>query len=216
MTYAPTSAGSPNIEVGPKWQRPDGELLAQFQRHSVANIGDALGRLGMPDGGITPLWGGCRAVGSALTVLTVAGDDLAVIDAVAHIEPGDFLVINGFGYPGRAVMGDILTQYFSSRGAVGAIVDGAVRDRDEIRQQQFPVWSRSVTPAGPWKHGPGAVGTPVAIGGVVINPGDVVVADADGIVAVPLKKAHDIAAELAQIADSEQGMRTQAKQAPTK
>lgn len=216
MTYAPTSAGSPNIEVGPKWQRPDGELLAQFQRHSVANIGDALGRLGMPDGGITPLWDGCRAVGSALTVLTVAGDDLAVIDAVAHIEPGDFLVINGFGYPGRAVMGDILTRYFSSRGAVGAIVDGAVRDRDEIRQQQFPVWSRSVTPAGPWKHGPGAVGTPVAIGGVVINPGDVVVADSDGIVAVPLKKAHDIAAELAQIAESEQGMRTQAKQAPTK
>ncbi|MDX3229956.1 RraA family protein [Streptomyces sp. ME19-01-6] len=191
-------------------------MLAQFQRHSVANIGDALGRLGMPDGGITPLWEGCRAVGSALTVLTVAGDDLAVIDAVAHIEPDDFLVINGFGYPGRAVMGDILSQYFSSRGAVGAIVDGAVRDRDEIRQQQFPVWSRSVTPAGPWKHGPGAVGTPVAIGGVVINPGDVVVADADGVVALPLKKAHEIAAELARIAESEQGMRTQAKQAPTK
>ena len=118
MTYAPTSAGSPNIEVGPKWQRPDAELLAQFQRHSVANIGDALGRLGMPDGGIAPLWDGCRAVGSALTVLTVAGDDLAVIDAVAHIESGDFLVINGFGYTGRAVMGDILAQYFSSRGAV--------------------------------------------------------------------------------------------------
>ncbi|MDO0931225.1 RraA family protein [Streptomyces sp. DG2A-72] len=127
-------------------------MLEEFQRHSVANIGDALGRLGMPDGGLTPVWEGCcRAVGSALTVLTGAGDDLAVIDAVAHIEPGDFLVINGFGYAGRAVMGDILAQYFSSRGAVGAIVDGAVRDRDEIRRQGFPVWSRSVTPAGPWK-----------------------------------------------------------------
>ncbi|MEU0108850.1 RraA family protein [Streptomyces sp. NPDC006129] len=215
MTYAPTSAGSPNIEVAPKWQRPDRELLEEFQRHSVANIGDALGRLGMPDGGITPIWDGCRAVGSALTVLTVAGDDLAVIDAVAHIEPGDFLVINGFGYAGRAVMGDILAQYFSSRGAVGAIVDGAVRDRDEIRQQRFPVWARTVTPAGPWKNGPGAVGTPVAIGGVVINPGDIVVADSDGVVAVPLRKARDIVAELARIADSEQSMRAQAK-APAK
>ncbi|KOG24353.1 RraA family protein [Streptomyces viridochromogenes] len=216
MTYSPTSAGSPNIEVGPAWQRPDSELLAEFRRHSVANIGDALGRLGMPDGGITPIWDGCRAVGSALTVLTVAGDDLAVIDAVAHIEPGDFLVINGFGYPGRAVMGDILAQYFSSRGAVGAIVDGAVRDRDEIRQQGFPVWSRTVTPAGPWKNGPGALGTPVAIGGVVITPGDIIAADSDGIVAVPLGKARDIAADLARIAESEQAMRSQAKQAPTK
>jgi regulator of RNase E activity RraA len=216
MTYSPTSAGSPNIEVGPTWQRLDSELLAEFRRHSVANIGDALGRLGMPDGGITPIWDGCRAVGSALTVLTVAGDDLAVIDAVAHIEPGDFLVINGFGYPGRAVMGDILAQYFSSRGAVGAIVDGAVRDRDEIRQQGFPVWSRTVTPAGPWKNGPGALGTPVAIGGVVIAPGDIIAADSDGIVAVPLGKARDIAADLARIAESEQAMRSQAKQASTK
>ncbi|KMS73383.1 aldolase [Streptomyces viridochromogenes] len=216
MTYSPTSAGSPNIEVGPAWQRPDSELLAEFRRHSVANIGDALGRLGMPDGGITPIWDGCRAVGCALTVLTVAGDDLAVIDAVAHIEPGDFLVINGFGYPGRAVMGDILAQYFSSRGAVGAIVDGAVRDRDEIRQQGFPVWSRTVTPAGPWKNGPGALGTPVAIGGVVITPGDIIAADSDGIVAVPLGKARDIAADLARIVESEQAMRSQAKQAPTK
>ncbi|WP_406221711.1 RraA family protein [Streptomyces canus] len=216
MTYAPTSAGSANIEVGPKWHRSDRELLGEFERHSVANIGDALGRLGMPDGGITPVWEGCRAVGSALTVLTVAGDDLAVIDSVAHIEPGDLLVINGFGYGGRAVMGDILAHYFASRGAVGAIVDGAVRDRDEIRQQGFPVWSRSVTPAGPWKNGPGAVGTPVAIGGVVVNPGDIVVADSDGIVAVPLKKAHTIATVLAQIAESEQSMRAQAKQAPPK
>ncbi|WNM31965.1 RraA family protein [Streptomyces sp. Li-HN-5-11] len=207
--YATAPEGSANIEVGPEWQRPDRSLLEEFQKHSVANTGDALGRLGMPDGGITSLWDGCRAVGSALTVLTVAGDDLAVIDALAHIRPGDFLVINGFGYTGRAVMGDILAQYFSERGAVGAIVDGAVRDRDEIRQQGFPVWSRSVTPAGPWKNGPGAVGLPVAIGGVVINAGDIVVADSDGIVAVPLRKARDVAAELSRVVEFEQRMRSQ-------
>jgi regulator of RNase E activity RraA len=216
MIYSTTPGGSANIEVGTKWERPDGSLLDEFQQHSVANIGDALGRLGMPDGGITAIWDDCRAVGSALTVLTVAGDDLAVIDAVVHIQPGDFIVINGFGYAGRAVMGDILAQHFSTRGAVGAIVDGAVRDRDEIRQQRFPVWSRTVTPAGPWKNGPGSVGTPVAIGGVVISPGDIIVADSDGIVAVPLGKARTIAAKLAQIAESEQSLRAQAKQAPTK
>jgi regulator of RNase E activity RraA len=212
--YATAPEGSVNIEVGPRWQRPDRRLLEEFQNQSVANIGDALGRLGMPDGGITPLWDGCRAAGSALTVLTVAGDDLAVIDAVAHIQPGDLLVINAFGYTGRAVMGDILARYFSSRGAVGAIVDGAVRDRDEIRQQGFPVWSRSVTPAGPWKNGPGAVGLPVAIGGVVINPGDIVVADPDGIVAVPLTKAQNVAAELPRVAEFEQRARNQGRQTP--
>ncbi|MGP3968330.1 RraA family protein [Streptomyces sp. 6N223] len=212
--YATAPEGSANIEVGPEWQRPGRRLLEEFQKHSVANIGDALGRLGMPDGGITPLWDGCRSVGSALTVLTVAGDDLAVIDAVPHIRPGDLLVINAFGYAGRAVMGDILAQYFSSRGAVGAIVDGAVRDQDEIRQQGFPVWSRSVTPAGPWKNGPGAVGLPVAIGGVVVNPGDIVVADSDGIAAVPLTKAQNVVAELTRVVESEQRMRNRDKQTP--
>jgi regulator of RNase E activity RraA len=67
---------------------------------------------------------------------------------MSHIEPGDFVVINAFGYPGRAVMGGILARYFASRGAVGAIADGAVRDRAEIREQRFPVWSRAVVPAG--------------------------------------------------------------------
>jgi regulator of RNase E activity RraA len=202
--------GPTNIDFGEAWQRPEGDLLEAFGSCPAANVGDALGRLGMPDGGLAPIWDGCCAVGSALTVLTVAGDDLAVIEAVARTEPGDFLVINGFGYQGRAVMGDILARLFLSRGAVGAIVDGAVRDRDEIRRLGFPVWSRALTPAGPWKNGPGAVGTPVAVGGVVINPGDIVVADSDGIAVVPRRRAHDIAADLTQVAEAESQMRRSA------
>lgn len=212
--YSTTTEGSARIEVGPVWRRPSQSLLDRFRKSSVANVGDALGRLGMPDGGILPIWDGCRAVGSALTVLTVAGDDLAVIEAIAHIETGDFLVINGFGYAGRAVMGDILAHCFVSNGAVGAIVDGAVRDRDEIRRLEFPVWARAVTPAGPWKNGPGAIGRPVAIGGVVINPGDIIVADSDGVVAIPLERAEDIAAELVKIAEFEDRMHAKAGHAP--
>jgi regulator of RNase E activity RraA len=202
------------VEIAPAWQRPDRALLEELGKYPVANIGDAHGRLGMPDGGLTPVWEGCRAVGSALTVLTVAGDDLAVIEAVPHIQEGDLVVINGFGYQGRALMGDILAAYFLSRGAVGAVVDGAVRDRDELRRQGFPVWSRWVTPAGPWKNGPGAVGTPVAVGGVVINAGDIVAADSDGIVAVPLQRAPQVAHELARVADRENQMRLEAKATP--
>ncbi|MEO6413322.1 MAG: RraA family protein [Pedococcus sp.] len=207
--YTATGA-SANIEVGPSWQRPDSATLERFAPYSTANVGDALGRLGMPDGGIAPLWEGCRAVGSALTVLAVAGDDLAVIEAVAHVEVGDFIVINGFGYLGRALMGDILAELFRSRGAVGAIVDGAVRDRDQIRELGFPIWSRAVGPAGPWKNGPGAIGTPVAIGGVVIHSGDIVVADSDGITAVSQHKAKDLTVELERIREFETRMHTQA------
>ena len=145
-----------------------------------------------------------------MTVLAVAGDDLAVIEAVAHGEAGDFIVINGFGYLGRALMGDILAELFRSRGAVGAIVDGAVRDRDQIREIGFPIWSRAVVPAGPWKNGPGAIGTPVAIGGVVIHPGDNVVADSDGITAVSQHKSKDLTVELERIKAFEARMHTQA------
>ena len=204
------SGAAANIEVGPPWQRPDRATLERFAPYSAANIGDALGRLGMPDGGIAPLWDGCRAVGSALTVLAVAGDDLAVIEAVAHVQAGDFVVINGFGYLGRALMGDILARLFRSHGAVGAIVDGAVRDRDEIRELGFPIWSRGVVPAGPWKNGPGAIGTPVAIGGVVIHPGDIIVADSDGVAAIPRHKIEDVTTELERILEFENRMRGQA------
>lgn len=206
-----TASGAPsNIELGPDWERPDRAALEQLANYSTANVGDALGRLGMPDGGITALWDGCRAVGSALTVLAVAGDDLAVIEAVRQVQAGDFIVVNGFGYLGRAVMGDILAHMFRSRGAVGAIVDGAIRDRDEIRRLGFPIWSRAVVPAGPWKNGPGAIGTPVAIGGVVIHPGDLVVADADGIAAIPRYKTQNVITELARIRESETRMRNHA------
>lgn len=204
-----TASGSPaNIEIGPRWQRPESAILERFADASTANVGDALGRLGMPDGGIAALWDGCRAVGSALTVLAVAGDDLAVIEAVGHVQAGDFVIVNGFGYLGRAVMGDLLARMFHSRGAVGAIVDGAVRDRDEIRRLGFPIWSRAVVPAGPWKNGPGAIGGPVAIGGVVVHAGDIVVADSDGITAVPQCRAMDVATELARVLESESRIRS--------
>lgn len=180
-----------NIFAGPSWERPPADLLAAFRRHSVANLGDALERLDIVDGGIAPIWPGARAVGSALTVLTVAGDNQAVIDALERIEPGDILVVNAGGYPGRAIMGDNLAQRFELFGATGAVVDGYVRDRDIIEDLGFPVFARGLTPAGPFKNGPGRIGVPVAIGGVVVSPGDIVVADSDGIIAIPRHRADE-------------------------
>ncbi|MFD3310463.1 RraA family protein [Streptomyces sp. NPDC058694] len=180
-----------NVRVAPAWDRPDPQVLQRFREHSVANLGDALDRLNIVDGGISPVWHGAKAVGTALPVLTVAGDNKAVIAALDHIRPGDILVINAFGYDGRAIVGDNLAQRFDVFGAVGAVVDGYVRDGAIIEKLGVPVFARGLTPAGPFKNGPGTIGEPVALGGVVVNPGDIVVADDDGVIVIPPHRAEE-------------------------
>ena len=180
-----------NVRVNTLWKRDDEHVLARFRTHSVANLGDALDRLNIADGGIAPIWSGAKAVGTALPVLTVAGDNKAVITALEHIRPGDLLVINAFGYDGRAIIGDNLAQRFAVHGAVGAVVDGYVRDAAIIEQLRVPVFARGLTPAGPFKNGPGTIGEPVAIGGVVVNPGDIVAADGDGVIVIPPHRADE-------------------------
>ncbi|MBC3193414.1 RraA family protein [Pseudonocardia sp. C8] len=174
-----------NVRVAPGWDRVEPNVLDRLRTHSAANLGDALDRLNIVDGGIAPIWPGARAVGTALPVLTVAGDNRAVIDALDHIRPGDLVVINALGYDGRAIIGDNLAQRFAAFGATGAVVDGYVRDRAIIERLGVPVFARGLTPAGPFKNGPGTIGEPVAIGGVVVHPGDVVVADDDGVIVIP-------------------------------
>ncbi|MGW3421172.1 RraA family protein [Streptomyces phaeochromogenes] len=180
-----------NVRVAPAWDRPDQQVLQRFREHSVANLGDALDRLNIVAGGISPVWHGAKAVGTALPVLTVAGDNKAVIAALDHIRPGDILVINASGYDGRAVIGDNLAQRFDVFGAVGAVVDGYVRDGAIIEKLGVPVFARGLTPAGPFKNGPGTIGEPVALGGVVVNPGDIVVADDDGVIVIPPHRADE-------------------------
>jgi regulator of RNase E activity RraA len=180
-----------NVRVNTAWERVDERVLEQFRAHSVANLGDALDRLNIVDGGIAPVWNGAQAVGTALPVLTVAGDNKAVIAALEHIRPGDILVINAFGHDGRAVIGDNLAQRFALHGAAGAVVDGYVRDAAIIERLHVPVFARGLTPAGPFKNGPGTIGEAVAIGGVVENPGDIVAADGDGVIVIPPQRAEE-------------------------
>lgn len=188
-----------NVRVQTTWERPSTAVLEAFSRFQVANIGDAMERLGFTDGGISAIWDGARAVGAALPVLTVAGDNRAVIEALDHIRPGDLLAINAFGFSGRAIMGDNLAQRFDVLGATGAVVDGYVRDKVIIERLGFPVFARGLNPAGPFKNGPGTIGEPVAIGGVVVNPGDIIAADEDGVIVVPLHRATEVITAVAEI-----------------
>ncbi|GAA3357443.1 DUF1932 domain-containing protein [Saccharopolyspora gregorii] len=168
---------------------PSDDLLADYAGLAVANIGDARDRMGMLDGGIRPLWRGARAVGRARTAWVRNGDNLGLVRALEGARPGDMLVINGGGDLSRALMGELIAERAQARGVVGMVIDGAARDVAELERIGFGVWARGSTPAGPYRQGPGTIDVPVAVGGVVARPGDLVAADDDGVIVVPAAEA---------------------------
>jgi 4-hydroxy-4-methyl-2-oxoglutarate aldolase len=168
---------------------PIDDLVAAFGTLAVANIGDARDRMGMLDTGIRAPWRGARLVGRARTVWTRPGDNQAIHRILPSCRPGDVLVVNGGGDTTRALIGELIAEKAKAKGVVGMIIDGVVRDGVELERIGFPVWSRGLCPAGPYKDGPGKLDVPVAVGGVAASPGDVVVADDDGVIVIPAAEA---------------------------
>jgi regulator of RNase E activity RraA len=123
--------------------------------------------------------------GTAVTVRSRGGDNLTPLRAFEFCRPGDVLVIDCGGDVNNAVIGGILSFYAATIGAAGIVLDGAIRDVAEIRERDFPVYARGVTHRGPYKDGPGEINVPVSVGGMVVNPGDIVVGDQDGLLAIP-------------------------------
>lgn len=122
--------------------------------------------------------------GTAVTVRTRGGDNLAIHRAFDYCRPGDVLVIDGAGELTQALMGDIMASYAASIGVQGLVIDGAIRDVGALSQRDFPVYARGVTHRGPYKNGPGEINVPVTVGGMVVHPGDIVVGDEDGVLAI--------------------------------
>ena len=166
-------------------------LVAAFSRTSTSIISDCLDRL--PGAPLQPFHRieGTMA-GIALTVKVPAGDNRAIHQALELIGPGHVLVVDGGGDVSRALMGDIMAAIAQKRGAVGVVVDGAIRDLATIGRGSFPVFARAGYHRGPYKNGPGDINVPVSIGGLIISPGDIVVGDHDGIVAFPATQAHTL------------------------
>lgn len=203
--FIPSSAD--NIAVAEAWHRPPLSLLEPFASLSAAIVGDVLGRMTAPDGGIRLCTERSTLVGFALPVEVPAGDNLGIHRALDEARPGDVLVVNGRGDVTRAVVGDLLGEVMATAGMGGAVVDGAVRDVDALSQQGMTVYARAVTPAGPFKNGPGTVGRPVALGGVVVSAGDLVVGDRDGVVVVPQEKIEFVLDRVSQAMRNEQEFR---------
>lgn len=166
----------------------------------------------MCDAGIVPISSNTDFVGFAFPVLVTAGDNAAVIKALDYIQPGDVMMINGLGHIDRALVGEQLTQRFQHAGAVAQVIDGAIRDRKVIESTGLPTFSRGTTPAGPFKNGPGVIGEPVAIGGVVCCAGDIVVGDEDGIIVIPFWRAEAVLAAVQEVARREAEMTAEVTQ----
>lgn len=163
---------------------PD-DLRKRLSVLPTPNIGDVLDRLYVAEADISSMWRGAKIVGPAFTVLTAGGDNKAIHEAVDTAAPGDVIVVDGQAATHRAVVGELLARRAQVRGVAGIVVDGAIRDVVDIEELGFPTWARAVTPAGPYRNGPGFVQVPVSIGRVVVNPGDIIVGDDDGVTVIP-------------------------------
>jgi RraA family protein len=169
------------------------EVVQGFAAFDTPEISDRLNRLYALDSSITQLSGPDRPLcAQACTVRVYPGDNLMVHKSLDLARPGDVVVVAAGGATCNAVLGDIISTKAKHRGIGGFVVDGLVRDLPSIQDLDFPVYARGTTPIGPLHRGPGEINFPVACGGVVVNPGDVMVADAAGVVVVP----HQIATEL--------------------
>jgi len=173
--------------------RADSALVERFRGVPVANIDDCMNRIAAVDSAIEPVGKG-QLLGTAFTVRVPQGDNLMFHAAMDLAKPGDVIVIDAGGFEDRAIFGELMATYCRSRGVRGIACDGAIRDRGALSvMENFPVYARAATPNGPYKNGPGEINVPVVIGGKLVNPGDIIVGDEDGVLIIPPELAPQLA-----------------------
>ena len=171
---------------------PDPALVAEAAKYALADLHESLGavqgRMALMSSRMRPLLQGRRISGAAVTSYNFPGDNLMIHLALNVAARGQILVLaNGGGTQG-ALWGDVACTFSAHKGIAGVVADGPVRDIDALREMDFPVWATSISPSHPEKRGPGSVNVPIVVDGVLVEPGDVIVADGDGVLAIP--QAH--------------------------
>ena len=180
------------FQICKRTRKVDVETVARFRGLPVANISDSMSRMFAGGPRLRPIHASGALAGPAFTVKTRPGDNLMVHKALDIAEPGDIIVVDGGGDLTNSLIGEIMTSYAQQRGVAGVVIYGAIRDYDTLHGGTFPVFAAGVTHRGPYKDGPGEINVPIAIDGMVIEPGDLIVGDGDGIVCVPFDQTAEI------------------------
>ena len=171
-------------------RRVDSQIVEAFRVLPVANVSDCMSRMTAGGASLRPYHAKGVLAGPAFTVKTRPGDNLMIHKALHMAKPGDVIVVDAGGDVTNALIGELMVATAVKNGIAGFVMNGAIRDVDAIGAGTFPVYAAGVTHRGPYKDGPGSINVPISLNGMVINPGDLILGDADGLLCVPIDEAQ--------------------------
>lgn len=168
------------------------DMIGKFAQLPVANVSDVMSRMSAGGSRLRQMHDGTMMAGAAVTVKTRPGDNLLVHKALTLAGPNDVIVVDAGGDLTNAIIGEIMVAFAIKRGIAGIVINGAIRDAAALRSGSFPVFAAGVTHRGPYKDGPGEINTSIAIDGMVIHPGDLIIGDEDGLLCIPYDQAEPV------------------------
>ena len=194
---------SATMRILPIPRRPDARMVAEFAKMVTPHLSDSMERLYAGGPQLRPMYKGGTLAGPAFTVKTAPGDNLLVHKALDVAQPGDVIVVDAGGFADHAIIGELMAARARQRGIAGLVIWGAIRDSAELGAGDYPVFACAVTHLGPYKNGPGEINVPIMLGGLPVNAGDIIVGDADGLVAIALDQAERVLASAKAILQKE-------------
>ncbi len=186
----------PGFRIRKNIERPVKELIDKYKDIRTPHISDLTNRLFTLDSGIKNLINDKQILGTACTVNVFPGDNLMVHKSLDIAKPGDIIVVNAGATTINAIIGELVCHKAKHRGIVAFVIDGLVRDVPGIKEVDFPVFARGVSPIGPSHRGPGEINYPISCGGIVINPGDIICGDENGVTVVKKEIAEQLHTKL--------------------
>ena len=204
-----TNDGKIGFRIGDDFVRPEPMLVERIGSFSTPPLSDSLNKFYTMNADIKPILDSIKIAGSALTVRLRPGDNLMLHKAIGEVKTGDVIVVDTGNCRTNCVMGELIAMAAFQAGAAGIVIDGGIRDILELRENKYPIFARYIIPSVGDKDGPGEINLTISCGGVVVNPGDIIVGDANGVVVVPVELAENVIVDAEKKIEYEQRRRNE-------